>query len=125
MRFFDFGEADDSGVSVGLGLGETDGEGWRFFDFGVAEGSGVSFTFGLGDREGVGEGVGSPLFFFAVEVLCRFFFGVGVGVASKIFLIFVPNDSSSPRTTSPSAHHRTVMKTHHQANFRMTHLALR
>ena len=68
LRFFDFGEADDSGVSVGLGLGETDGEGWRFFDFGVTEGSGVSFAFGLGDREGVGEGVGS-LFFFVVEVV--------------------------------------------------------
>ena len=105
LRFFDFGEADDSGVSVGLGLGETDGEGWRFFDFGVTEGSGVSFAFGLGDREGVGEGVGS-LFFFVVEVVCRFFFGVGVG--SKSFWIFVPNDSSSPRPTSLPAHDRTV-----------------
>jgi len=59
--------------------------------FGVAVGDGLSeifFFFG----EAVGDGVG--------EAFCPACFrclrdGVGVGVGSKTFLIFVPNDSSA------------------------------
>jgi hypothetical protein len=102
MCFFDFGDADGSGVSVALGLGEADGDGWRFFDFGMAEGSGVSF--GVGVCEGFGEVRASSLFFFVVEAACRFFRGDGVGVGAKIFLILLPNDSSvCPRSATPKS----------------------
>ena len=55
---------------VGLGVGET------FFCF----------------RSAVGDGVGVAFF---VEPFRCLRVGVGVGVGSKIFLIFVPNDSSA------------------------------
>ena len=85
------------GVSVGLGAALSSGVGvgvgdafLRFdFVFGVAVGDGVGeafFRFG----EAVGEGVGVS--FFVERFRC--FRGAGVGVA-KIFLIFVPNDSSA------------------------------
>jgi hypothetical protein len=65
--------------------------------FGVGDGVGDAF-FRL--AEAVGDGVGDT--FFAEVFLC-FRVGVGVGVA-KIFLIFLPNDSSaaSVRQTAPN-----------------------
>jgi hypothetical protein len=60
------------------------------FVFGVALGDGVGelfFRFG----EAVGDGLGVAFF---VELFLCLCVGVGVGVA-KIFLIFVPNDSSA------------------------------
>ena len=88
------------GVSVGLGTGVSSGaSGLGVGDFllcfrfvsGVGLGDGVGeifFCFG----EAVGDGLGVG--FFAERSRC-FRVGVGVGVGSKIFLIFVPNDSSA------------------------------
>jgi hypothetical protein len=92
------GEREGLGVSVGLGAGLSSGvavgvgEAFLRFDFvfGVAVGDGVGETF-LCLGEGVGDGLGVG--FFVERFLC-FLVGVGVGVA-KIFLIFVPNDSSA------------------------------
>ena len=61
-------------VLSGVGLGDEVGE--------------LLFRFG----EPVGDGLGAN--FFAADFLC-FRAGVGVGVGSRIFLIFVPNDSSA------------------------------
>ena len=61
------------------------------FVFGVGLGDGVGETF---FRFGVAVGDGLGVVFFAERVLC-FRCGDGVGVGSKIFLIFVPNDSSA------------------------------
>jgi hypothetical protein len=74
--FFFFGEevAEGSGVSDGVGVAVT------FFFFGDGDFSGVSLGFGVGDFSAV-------VFFFGC------FRGVGVGVGSKIFFSFVPNDS--------------------------------
>jgi hypothetical protein len=91
------GEREGLGVSVGLGAGLSSGVAvgvgdavLRFdFVFGVAVGDGVGETFlCFGDAVGDGLGVG----FFVERFLCLR--GAGVGVA-KIFLIFVPNDSSA------------------------------
>jgi hypothetical protein len=68
--------------------------------FGVELGEGVGEIFFFG--EAVGDGLGVN--FFAVRFRC-FRGGLGVGVASKTFLIFVPNDSSAasaPRTVTNS-----------------------
>jgi hypothetical protein len=67
------------------------GEAFLRFDFvfGVAVGDGVGEVF-LCLGEAVGDGLGVD--FLADRFLC--FRGTGVGVA-KIFLIFVPNDSSA------------------------------
>ena len=98
------GVAEGEGVSVGVGVGED----FFFFDFdfalGVALGSGVGedfffFFFGVADGDGVGDGVG---LFLATECLRCFRAGVGVGVA-KNFLIFWPNDSSTPSAGAPAA----------------------
>jgi hypothetical protein len=89
-----------SGVSVGLGVGVssgTDGLGigdfplcFRFVsDVGLGDGVGEAFLL-FGDA--VGDGLGAS--FLAGCFQC-FRVGVGVGVGSKIFLIFVPNDSSA------------------------------
>ncbi len=99
------GVGDSSGVSVGDGLGENffffddfgegDGDGERFgFGFGVgvvSSSSAFGERFGDGLRFGVGDEVA-----FALALRC-FFFGEGVGVGSKKFLSFVPNDWSSAR----------------------------
>ena len=61
------------------------------FAFGVAVGEGVGevfFRFG----EAVGDGLGVD--FFAERFRCLRV-GAGVGVGARIFLIFVPNDSSA------------------------------
>ena len=74
-------------MSVGVGDARL-----RFdLDFGVGLGDGVGEIF-LCRGEVVGDGLGVA--FFAKRVLC-FRCGDGVGVGSKIFLIFVPNDSSA------------------------------
>jgi len=88
------------GVSVGLGTGVSSGaSGLGVGDFllcfrfvsGVGLGDGVGeIFFRLG--EAVGDGLGVA--FFAGRVLCLRV-GLGVGVGSRIFLIFVPNDSSA------------------------------
>jgi hypothetical protein len=61
------------------------------FVSGVLLGDGVGeIFFRLGEAVGDGLGVG----FFAERFLCLRA-GAGVGVGAKIFLIFVPNDSSA------------------------------
>ena len=103
------GVAEGGAVSVGLGDGASagatvaDGDavgvgvGDDFlcvdFVFGVGLGDGVGEVFFL-FGEAVGEGLGSD--FFTGRFRC-FRVGVGVGVGSKIFLIFAPNDSSAAR----------------------------
>jgi len=90
------------GVAVSSGAGVTDGYGdalgsgvgdlFLRFDFisgvGLADGAGEVFF--LGER--VGEGLGVA---FVVERFRCFRDGVGVGVAPRNFLTFVPNDSSA------------------------------
>src|SRR6266446_3534543 len=81
------------GVSVGLGVGVSSGAAAAGGDT-LGEGVGEIFFFG----EAAGDGL--DVDFFAVRFRC-FRVGLGVGVASKTFLIFVPNDSSAasaPRT---------------------------
>jgi len=80
--FFFLGEeiAEGSGVSDGVGVALT------FFFFGGGDFSGVSLGFGVGDFSAV-------VFFFGC------FRGVGVGVGSKTFFSFVPNDSSAGART--------------------------
>ena len=95
------GVAVASGVSVGLGVavavgdapGVGDGEAFFRFAFfsGVGVGDGVGEVF-LRFGEAVGDGVGVD--FLAGRFRC-FRAGVGVGVAVRNFLIFVPNDSSA------------------------------
>jgi hypothetical protein len=84
------------GVSVGVGEGVSSelgvGDFFLCFRFvsGVGLGDGVGeIFFRLGDA--VGDGLGVVFF---VELFLCLCFGTGVGVA-KIFLIFVPNDSSA------------------------------
>jgi len=70
------------------------GEALLRFDFvlGVGLGDGVGeIFFRLG--EAVGDGLGVA--FLAERLLCLRV-GAGVGVGARIFLIFVPNDSSAP-----------------------------
>ena len=94
------GVSVSSGVAVAEGDAPGLGEGDLFLRFrfvsGVGLGDGVGeifFRFG----EAVGEGLGED--FLAGRFRC-FRVGVAVGVASKTFLIFVPNDSSAlPGTT--------------------------
>jgi len=90
-------EAEGVGVSLGLGRGLSSGvavgvgDAFLRFDFvfGVAVGVGVGERF-LRLDEGVGDGVG--VVFFAECFRCLL--GAGVGLV-KIFLIFVPNESSA------------------------------
>ena len=89
------GVSVSSGVAVAEGDAPGLGEGDLFLRFrfvsGVGLGDGVGeifFRFG----EAVGEGLGED--FLAGRFRC-FRIGVAVGVGSKTFLIFVPNDSSA------------------------------
>jgi len=92
-------EGGGAGVSAGVGDGLSsaaglgDGLGFLRFDllFGDGLGDGVGEAF-LGFGEAVGDGLG--VLFFVERFRC-FRDGVGVGVGSKIILIFVPNDSSA------------------------------
>lgn len=89
------GVSVSSGVAVAEGDAPGLGEGDLFLRFrfvsGVGLGDGVGETF-FRFGEAVGEGLGED---FPAERFRCFRIGVGVGVASKIFLIFVPNDSSA------------------------------
>ena len=81
------GDTVADGDTLGLGVGDL----FLRFDFvsGVEVGDGVGeifFFFG----EVLGDGLGVS--FFAADFRC---FRGGVGVGSKIFLIFVPSDSSA------------------------------
>jgi len=98
------GVAVGSGVSVRVGVAISDGvvvadgdalgvgDFFLRFDFvsgeELADGAGEIFFFG----EAVGDGLGVD---FPVERFRCFRGGVGVGVGSKIFWIFVPSDSSA------------------------------
>jgi hypothetical protein len=74
-------------VTVGVGDARL-----RFdLDFGVGLGDGVGEIF-LCRGEVVGDGLG--VVFFAERFRCLRV-GAGVGVGARIFLIFVPNDSSA------------------------------
>ena len=81
--FFFLEEALAAGVSAGVGLGDD-------FSFGEGDFSGVAVGFGVGD-------------FSAVDFFFVCFRGVGVGVAAKIFFIFVPNDSAAGACTAKPA----------------------
>ena len=89
--FFFFGDA--------LGEDSGDGLGDAFFFFGEDDFSGVADGFGVADFSGaaVGFGVGD---FSAVDFFFVRFRGAGVGVGSKIFFNFVPNDSSAGAWTA-------------------------
>ena len=76
------------------------------FVFGVAVGDGVGEAF-LCLGVAVGDGLGVA--FFAERFLC--FRGAGVGVG-KIFLIFVPNDSSAALTAYTVLKHSAMIKSH-------------
>ena len=80
--FFFFTDADALGEAVSEGLGLV-----ADFFFGDEDFSGVAVGFGVGDLSAVD-------FFF---VCLR---GVGVGVGTKIFLNFVPKDSSAGARTA-------------------------
>jgi hypothetical protein len=113
-----------SGVSVGLGVGISlgvavapgdplgVGVGEAFFRFpfvaGVGLGDGVGevfFRFG----EAVGDEVGVD---FPADRFRCFRAGVGVGVAVRNFLIFVPNDSSAARAPSIAPNKIARIKSH-------------
>jgi hypothetical protein len=84
------------GVSVGVGLDVSSGVGVGDFFLCFRFVSGVGLGDGVGEvffrlGEDVGDGLGVAFF---VELFRYLRFGAGVGVA-KIFLIFVPNDSSA------------------------------
>jgi len=99
------------GVSVAEGetLGSGVGEALLRFDFvlgvGLADGVGEAFfCFG----EAVGDGVGVA--FFAEPFLCLRV-GTGVGVA-RIFLVFVPSDSSAETARSIDPKRIAKIKSH-------------
>ena len=77
------------------------------FDFVVAVGDGVGEVF-LRFGEAVGDGLGVGFF---VEVFLCLRFGTGVGDA-KIFLIFVPNESSAISRASIAANKIVSIRTH-------------
>ena len=83
----DVGEASPVGDGLGFGVGLVFAAG---LVFGVAVGDGDGELFRFGDGDGVGE-----LFFFALELVR--FFGLGVGVGSKMLLILSPNDCAAAR----------------------------
>jgi hypothetical protein len=110
------GVAVASGVSVGLGHGVSsgdavgDGDAFLRFDFlfgvGLGDGVGEAF-FCFGDAVGDGVGVG----FFPEPFRCLRV-GAGVGVGAKIFLIFVPNDSSAAFAASIAPNKIAMIKSH-------------
>jgi len=108
------GEREGLGVSDGLGAGLSSGvavgvgDAFLRFDFvlGVAVGDGVGEIF-LCFGEAVGEGLG--VVFFAERFRCLRV-GVGVAVGARIFLIFVPNESSAAFATSIAPNNRAKIK---------------
>jgi hypothetical protein len=104
------GGADVSaGVIDGLSSGAGVADGFLRFDFvfGVGLGDGVGEAF-FCFRSAVGDGVGVA--FFAEPFLCLRI-GAGVGVA-KIFLIFVPNDSSAASAAQSPPNNIAKIKSH-------------
>jgi hypothetical protein len=98
--FWGCGEREGLGVSVGLGDGVSSGLGVGDFLLcfrGVEVGDGVGELF-LCFGEAVGDGLGVA---FVAELFLCLRFGAGVGEA-KIFLIFVPNESSAALAVSSS-----------------------
>lgn len=96
--FLFFGEAEalGSAFSAGVGLAEA----FFFFFEGEVDGD---FS-GTADGFGVGDFSASSFFCAAVEDVLRCFRGAGVGVGAKIFLIWLPNDSSAcARSTAPGS----------------------
>src|SRR6266705_1899930 len=96
--FCGIGEGVGLGCGVSVGVGVTLGVGVVVSSGGtVADGDADSLGTGVGDPffrlgEALGDGVGVD--FFVTRLRC-FRVGVGVGVASRSFLIFVPSDSSA------------------------------
>jgi hypothetical protein len=102
------GDGVSTGVTVADGVGVGVGDALLRFDFtfGVALGDGVGeafFSFG----EAVGDGLGVALFAGCFRCLRV---GVGVGVGSKIFLIFVPNASSAAPPAWPMPNNIATIK---------------
>jgi len=118
--FSEIGEGLGLGCGVSVGVGVTLGVG-VVVSLGVAVADGDSLGAGVGDPffrfdfvagVGLGDGVGDVFFrlgealgdgvgvdFFVARLRC-FRVGVGVGVASRSFLIFVPSDSSAASGTT-------------------------
>lgn len=111
------GTAVGCGVSVGLddgvssGVAVPDGEafglgvGDLFFRFRFVSGVGLGEIFFFG--EAVGDGLGVD---FLAECFRCFRTGVGVGVASKTFLIFAPNDSSAASEAPTAPNNIAIIK---------------
>jgi len=74
---------------------------------GVSVGDGVGETLCFG--EAVGEGLGVGVF---ARCFRCFRAGVGVGVGSKIFLIFVPSDSSAAFAAQTAPNNIAKIKSH-------------
>ena len=106
------GVSVSSGVAVAEGDAPGLGEGDLFLRFrfvsGVGLGDGVGETF-FRFGEAVGEGLGED---FPAERFRCFRIVVGVGVASKIFLIFVPNDSSAASATRTVPSNIATIRSH-------------
>ena len=78
------------------------------FDLLLGVGDGVGEAF-LPFAEAVGEGVGVGFF---VECFRCLRLGVGLGVGARIFLIFVPNDSSAGCAESMAPNKITRIRSH-------------
>src|SRR5215813_7977731 len=106
------GTGVSDGVADGVSSGSGVGVGVAFirFDllFGVDVGAGVGEAF-LRFAEAVGDGV--AVGFFAGRFRCLRD-GVGVGVGARIFLIFVPNDSSAGKTVSIAPKKSAQIRSH-------------
>ena len=98
------------GVADGLSSGSGVGIGLAFFRFdllvGAGVGVGVAF-FRRGDAVGDGVAVG----FFAECCRCLRA-GLGVGVGARIFLIFLPNDSSAAGAACSVPNNSAAMRNH-------------
>ncbi len=96
------------GVADGLSSGSGVGVGLAFFRFDLLIGVGVSVAlFRRGEAVGDGVAVGS----FAEAFRCLRA-GLGVGVGARIFLIFLPNDSSAAGLASTAPNKITSIRTH-------------
>jgi len=98
------GVSVSDGDSLGVGVGDAF---LRFdfaFDVGLGDGVGEAF---LRFGKAVGDGVGVA--FFAELFRCL---RAGVGVGSRIFLIFVPNDSSAAFEASIAPNNSAKIRSH-------------
>ena len=95
-------------MTDGLSSGSGVGVGLAFFRFDLLIGVGVSVAlFRRGEAVGDGVAVGS----FAEAFRCLRA-GLGVGVGARIFLIFLPNDSSAAGPASTAPNKITSIRTH-------------